>query len=212
MRVKSDEFRKMIREIVLSEMKEIVAQTISEVLSERYLRKIVSEASRTRRSELEETLIGQSHEPPQKTPADGEYENNDEGVYQQHAIKKESRKKTIDRDGVMSLFFEGTEPLDVREEEVQEGVQLPQNLDEQAARFRVLVEGSQSRRPIPTNVDPADVERRLAQKRAALEVPVRQTPQPPTQQSVDLDDVPEPPDPRLRRSRPSLESLNPYAT
>jgi hypothetical protein len=193
-RFKASDLKEIVREVVREEIREVVVKTINEVLSERYLRDIVREAvGQKRRGGLEETLMGQTREPPENTPE--ALDNQDDGIYHVHPVKKESkvpvrqtprppsltkeqiRKQVMGDD--FDMLFEGTKPLDEVEQEYAEGVHLPQSpaMEEMANKWKKLVEGSEQKqlqsRPMTSEVDLEAAEARLKRKREALEIPVR---------------------------------------
>ncbi len=191
-RFKAEQLKEMIRTLVREEIREVVVATINEVLTERYLRKLAESVVSARpRGVSDLDIMGDEEEPDEETPgplsnsilAPGQ-ENprfkkvpKDDGVRQFH--------EGMDRNSMISLFFEGTKPLKESEanaptaEELEASVGLPSRemketigvwnrLDEgmtQAALQRKQA-GVHGVAPV---VDLAVEEKRLAAARAALD-------------------------------------------
>jgi hypothetical protein len=185
MRMKGTDLKEMIRAIVHEEMRTVVTEVINEVMTERYMKKVVAEALNEQRApsraplalrDLEEDISTQDDE-EDDLPAPHRLANTTKGVYDRHPIKKEVREQ-VARDPRMSMFFEGTKPLDEVEEKYAEGVPLakPGVVEEAAERWKKVLQATDERaaasRPVSVQ-DPELIEKRLAARRAALEIPVR---------------------------------------
>lgn len=184
-RFKSSDLQEMIRKIVRQEMKEVVAATINEVLSERYLKGLAESAVASRPrgvnnlhiqgDDVEEeevphtlanTILGVGQENPvfKKVPKD-------DGVRQ--------FKEGVDRNEILNLFFEGTKPLKQQEEAVEEGISIDMEnpvVAEAASKWSDLVKQadqlSEARKPIQAPKDPAAEEARIKRMREQLDAKV----------------------------------------
>jgi hypothetical protein len=120
-RFKASDLKEMIRSIVRSEIKEVVAETINDVLSERYLRQLAEAVavSRPRGVASLEQMGDDAIEEPPPTPL----ANSREWPFDKHPSKHDDYVETEqgeDQDDVdyrkkgddpMSMFFEGTRSL-----------------------------------------------------------------------------------------------------
>jgi hypothetical protein len=136
---KADQLREFVRSVVRKEIKETVASAISEVLSERYLRKLAESAVGARpRGVADLSIMGDDEEPDEEVPH--ALANTIQGAGQEHPrFQKEpngnhvrQHNEEFQHNPMLSLFFEGTKPLNVVEREAgmaaeadSEGVQMP---------------------------------------------------------------------------------------
>lgn len=118
---KAEHLKAMIRQVVREEIKGVVSEVISEVLSDRYLKHLAESAAAARPRGVSMNL-----------PIQGDDENDEEtptvlsndilGVGEDNpAYTKESKKDGVRQfesaNPMLSLFFEGTKPIDVGEDE-----------------------------------------------------------------------------------------------
>jgi hypothetical protein len=177
--------RGVVREEVKSQVKGLVAETISEVLSERYLRKLIETnvGARPRGVSMSFPIQGDD-EPDEDVPE--ALDNNIQAPGQPNPrFQKMPKNRSVQqfheetkRNEMLSLFFEGTQPLDQQEAKVAEGVPLEQIAEatdsEGPAKWAELFKDAErlaeTKRPIQK--DPAAEEARLARLRAQLDVKV----------------------------------------
>lgn len=172
-RFKSTDLQSMIRSIVRQEMNEVVKSAINEVLSERYLKQLAESAVGHNRPRGVSNLMIQGDEDEEEVqPEILGNRNAEDGIYVQHPIKKEG----IDRNDMLSLFFENTKPINEVEAEAEEGIPLALDekpVAEMASKWRRLVEGAnaldESRRPMSMPKNAEMEEARLKMLRESLE-------------------------------------------
>ena len=181
-RFKANDLQEMIRRIVREEMGSVVKEAINEILSERYLKKLAeSAAGHNRPRGVSNLAIQGDADPEDETP---EVLSNDIlGVGQQNPVfKKGPSSKHVrqhnegdDRDEMLSLFFEGTRPINEAEAEHEEGIPLPideKPVAEMAKKWRHLIteadKAAETRRPMKSNNIEAE-EARLKMLRESLD-------------------------------------------
>jgi len=176
-RFKANDLREMIRSIVRDELREGVAQMVSDVLSERFLRQL-AEVAVSRPRGVGDTMHIQGDDYREEL-APTPLENSEEWPFQKHPMKHddsvdegEARTGPLD-----SIFFEGTKPLKeddrILEERVERAVSSPegQNTIEVWRKLsRGMEERAMATRPMQAPMTQEEAERRLAEKRKALEV------------------------------------------
>lgn len=183
--MKSSELKKMISGIVAEELRRQLPAMIEKVLTESYLRKIVSEQSAPaqRRSvpSLRETMQEQeTDEVPRPLP------NTDQGAYQENdVIKRKNEIISKLMGGDMGFIYEDVKPLptspsvnkkvSLGESQMkfgEEGVPLEMlGFDPKVAR-NLIGETKNQSRPAARDVQKFE-EERLARLRAQLDVPVK---------------------------------------
>lgn len=189
-RYSAEHLKEMIRETVRSEIKRVVAETISEVLSERYLRQLAESAVAARpRGVADLPIMGDEEDPDEPVPRP--LANNIRGVGQPHPrfqktpperqVKQyneaaEPGPRALDRNGMLSLFFEGTQPIDQRDSAASEGVPLPvDDHPEEVSHWQELMRGAEqlSEMKKPAKVaDPSMEEARIKRMREQLDAKV----------------------------------------
>lgn len=124
-RFKATDLKEMIRALVRQEIKEVVTETINEVLSDRYLKAIVEkkvgkleERLEARLDALQEQRIPIQGDDPEPEETPEVLDNDQEGIYTKSPLKKED----VERNEMLSLFFEGTEPISARDALVGPGM------------------------------------------------------------------------------------------
>lgn len=191
--------RQEINEAVVQKMNEVVVKTINEVLSERYLTKLAENvASRPRGvGRTMHIADGDDHD-EEGTPQP--MRNDDRGIYHVHPSKHDDevedddagepqlQAEDLERNEMLSLFFEGTKPLQEVEAQVEEGVPLEritemrrdndgrqpiQEVWKTLAGVKKPAQAQQTSRPVDTAALEAREEARLKQLRESLETPVR---------------------------------------
>lgn len=186
-RFKSSDLREIIRSVVREEMRSVVTEVINEVMTERYMKKVVVEAIAESRAparppkNLRELVVQGEEEREEDTPE--VLGNDDEGIYQQSPLKREAadpaavRRKLREAVQGEDPFFAGTVPLDQQEARHEEGVPLTPAMEKMASRWKELADGMErvatAHRPMSEAVSQEALERRLAEKRKLLEVPVK---------------------------------------
>ncbi len=144
-RFKVEELREMIRALVRSEIKSVVVETINEVLSERYLKRL-AEAAASRPRGVGPTMHIADGDDHEEEEAPRVLSNPTRGVYGKHPMKHDDQLEDdepqqhlttipegVERDDMMSMFFEGTKPLAEIEAKAEEGVPLPIEREERRA-------------------------------------------------------------------------------
>ena len=168
-RFKAEQLKEMIRVLVREEIKDVVKATINEVLSERYLKEL-AEVAASRPRGVSRTLHIADGDDAEEEGVPQILANTTRGIYGRHPIKhsdsidddeagQEGPKVTTipeghERDEFMSLFFEGTKPINEMEREA--GVD---DLDDSAAMLAEM-EGQNPMPeipdvPLPHRKDPA---------------------------------------------------------
>lgn len=134
-RFKATDLKEMIRSIVKEEMLAVTKQAINEVLSERYLKQLAETASSRPRG-VGRTMHIADGDDQEVEEAPHPLDNPTQGIYQRHAIKHDdeidedvapARSLTPEgreRNEMLSLFFEGTKPLQEIEDRQEEGIPL----------------------------------------------------------------------------------------
>ncbi len=163
-RFKATDLKEMIRTLVREEIREVVVATINEVLTERYLRKLAESAVSARpRGVSDLDIQGDDEEPDEETP--GPLSNSILGVGQDDPVFKKVPKddavhqfhEGMDRNQMLSLFFQGTRPLKEIEAnaptaEELETPRMPKELSEQADVWNKMVKGmekiAEGKRPV----------------------------------------------------------------
>jgi hypothetical protein len=177
--------RGVVREEVKLQVKGLVAETISEVLSERYLRKLIETNAGARPRGVSMSFPIQGDDEPDEDVPEA-LDNNIQAPGQPNPrFQKTPKNRSVQqfheetkRNEMLSLFFEGTQPLDKQEARVAEGVPLEQIAEatdgEGPAKWAELFKDAErlaeTKRPIQK--DPAAEEARLARLRAQLDVKV----------------------------------------
>lgn len=178
-RFKASDLKDMIRLVVREEMYDVTKMVINEVLSERYLKQLV-ETSRPRGVS---NLAIQGDETEEEVKPEV-LDNDIFGVGQENPVFKKVPKEDHvrqyeegeERNEMLSLFFEGTRPLDQVESVMEEGV--PLSLDKKpvadmADRWKTLVDGAnriaESRRPMQSPKSLESEEIRLKMLRDQLD-------------------------------------------
>lgn len=182
---KAEHLQEMIRKVVRSEIKGVVADVIAEVLSERYLKQLA-----------ESTAAANAPRGANRLPVVGDDTSDEDnevpltlantilGVGQDNpAYVKEPKgsrvkqfvKEDVNRNEMLSLFFEGTRPLKEVESKVEEGIQLPDpESSPELARWAELAKAADSlaeaKKPIAKNVEAEEA--RIKRMREQLEVKV----------------------------------------
>ena len=173
---KADHLKEMIRGVVRQEIKEVVTNVIAEVLSERYLRQLVEgAASRPRGVGRTLHIADGDDQDDEGTPEI--LPNPTHGIYRKHPMKHSDSLEDDDdepqttipegkqRDEMLSLFFEGTKPLKMIEEQVEEGVPLEAIADDAKDGRRPLNEvwmelAGVKKQPTVTPAEKSDMEKR----------------------------------------------------
>jgi hypothetical protein len=186
-RFKSSDLQEMIRKIVRSEMKEVVAATINEVLSERYLKGLAESAVAARPRGVNNLHIQGDEPDDEDDNVPHTLANTILGVGQENPVFKKvpkddgvrQFKEGVDRNEILNLFFEGTKPLQRQEEKAEEGIPLDMDnpaIAEAASKWSDLVKQadqlSETRKPIQAPKDPAAEEARIKRMREQLDAKV----------------------------------------
>lgn len=164
-RFKAEQLTEMIRTLVRAEIKEVVTQTINEVLSERYLKRLAESVVSSRpRGVADLDIQGDDEEPDEETPH--ALENNILAPGEENPVFKkvpdDDHVRQVDegekRNEMLSLFFEGTRPLKEIEANAPTAEELasrlPKALQEQTDVWKRMVKGmeesAERKRPIVT--------------------------------------------------------------
>jgi len=183
-RFKANDLQEMIRTLVRKEMKENLASMMNEIFSERYLSKIVETVSNAKPRGVNNLSIQGDGPDDEDENVPHTLANNILGVGQENPVFKKvpksdgvkQYKEEIDRNGILNLFFEGTKPLQSKEEVAEEGVTLDMEnpvVAEAAGKWADLVKQadqlSENRKPILAQKDPAAEEARIKRMREQLD-------------------------------------------
>ena len=182
-RFKANDLQEMIRTLVRKEMKENLASMMNEIFSERYLSKIVETVSNAKPRGVNNLSIqGDDDEEDEEVPHT--LSNIILGVGQENPVFKKvpksdgvkQFKEEIDRNGILNLFFEGTKPLQNKEQVAEEGIPLDMEnpvIAEAANKWSDLVKQadqlSETRKPVVSQKDPAAEEARIKRMREQLD-------------------------------------------
>jgi hypothetical protein len=118
---KAEHLKEMIRTVVREEMRSVVAGVISEVLSDRYLKKLAESAVSSQPRGVNRLDIMGDETEEEETPS--VLANNILGVGQENPVFKKVQKEKgvkqfsedVERNEMLSLFFEGTKPITASE-------------------------------------------------------------------------------------------------
>ena len=197
---KADQLHEMIRSIVRQEideavikrMNEVVVKTINEVLSERYLKQLAENIARPRGVGPTLHIADGDDNEEEGVPPIGPQNFGGRDIYGKHPMKRddeideqaeepELRAENIDRNDMLSLFFEGTRPLEEVEE--SDGVPLEKIMPQARGEKKQITEvwrtlaGVKPEAPPARSTDKealeAREEMRLKMLRESLERPAR---------------------------------------
>ena len=169
---KAEHLREMIRSVVREEMRGVVSGVIAEVLSEKFLKQLAESAVASRPRGVSNLPIQGDDEYEEETPQ--VLSNTILGVGQKHPMFHKDSSKTkvrqyesdesevnesAQRNQMLSLFFEGTKPLEREEDiEVMPGeVPIPMEKPKVKALTETWVAMAQG------------IDNKVAEKRAALQ-------------------------------------------
>lgn len=189
-RFKAEQLKEMIRSLVREEIKQVVAETINEVLSERYLRKLAESVAVSRPrgvASLEQMGDDAIEEPPphplansREWPFDKHPMKHDDHVSTEHGEDQEDTDYRKRGDDPMSMFFEGVRPIPKDDEvdveklrKVEQAMETPEGKNTIGV-WKKMMEGmdrvAARTGPASAPMTQEEAERRLAEKRKALEV------------------------------------------